>query len=139
MRRSNKKRLIPLVFALVLTMVGAALAVPTISVNLQNLGAGDKTFSPSLDVNAHVNFKLGADGTDVTGVMVYLTGNDVETGATVYVHLIDTNGNDLASEGGTVQQDASGNYYVDISFNPGVSIDQLNGVKVIYKGKEIKS
>ena len=139
MRRNARKRLLPLVFALVLTVVGVALAVPTISVELQKLGAGSKEFQSSLDVTAHVNFKLSADGTTVTGVTVYLTGNDVETDATVYVHLIDTNGNDLASGDGTVQKDASGNYYVDISFNPGVSINDLDGVKVIYKGQEITS
>jgi len=136
------KKALPLMGALVFLMVGAALAVPSINVNLQNLGSGNKQFSSTLNVTAHVNFHLSPDGSQVTGVKVYLTGADVQSGATVYVHLLDSNGNTLATGHGTVDQDTNNNYYVDItSFdgNTNVSISQLDSVEVIYQGQEITS
>ncbi|CAD5245220.1 hypothetical protein [Thermococcus camini] len=61
MRRSNKKRLIPLALALVLALVGAALAVPTINMNIQSIGAG-KSNIPNPVVSATFNWQV--DSTD---------------------------------------------------------------------------
>lgn len=136
------KKALPLLGALVFLMVGAALAVPSININLQNLGSNSKQFPTALDVTAHVNFHLSSDGSQVTGVKVYLTGNDVQTNAVVYVHLLDSNGNSLATGSGSVSQDTNGNYYVDIdSFDNGAKVDisQLDSVEVIYQGQEITS
>ncbi len=133
------KRILPLVGALVFLMVGAALAVPSITVNLQKLGSGSHSFPNSLNVSANVNFILSKDGMSVTGVKVYFTGSDVEKGATVYVNLLDASGNILGSGSGSITQDYSNNFYVEISFSSAVPIDQLDSVKVIYKGQEITS
>jgi hypothetical protein len=56
MRRNNKKRLIPLALALVLAMVGAALAVPLISVSVQKVGGGSNSSVTIDTTSAAVNW-----------------------------------------------------------------------------------
>ncbi|NJE54286.1 hypothetical protein [Thermococcus sp. 21S9] len=150
MRRNARKRLLPLVFALVLTVVGAALAVPQITVKLQPLGQGQASYPSQYNITAAVNFQLSSNGSVVTGVKVYLddTNNafQVQAGDTVYVQLLDYNDQVIAYGSGTVQQDTTtGALYVSVTtftYENGYSsipIDQLSSVKVIYQGQEITS
>jgi len=147
MRRGARKRLLPLVFALVLTVVGAALAVPQISVKLQPLGIGNAVYPDQYQITADVNFQLSDDGLTVTGVKVYLIDNDqnvdVQAGDTVYVQLLDSTNKVIAYGNGTVKGDATTGFYAEITnfkyqngYNS-IPIDELSSVKVIYKGKEI--
>ncbi|AHL23507.1 hypothetical protein [Thermococcus nautili] len=143
MRRNAKKRLLPLVFALVLTVVGAALAVPQISVRLQPLGQGQESYPSQYDITAAVNFQLSNDGSTIQGVKVYLIDNDpnvnVQVGDTVYIQLIGTDGNTVLWSGsGQVQEDNNNNLYVEIT-GLSVSVNQLGSVKVTYQGQEITS
>ncbi|MEO2151836.1 MAG: hypothetical protein ABGW50_04190 [Thermococcus sp.] len=143
MRRNARKRLLPLVFALVLTVVGAALAVPQISVKLQPLGQGQESYPSQYDITAAVNFYLSSDGSTVTGVKVYIVDNDpivnVQVGDTVYVQLIGSDGTTVLWSGNDqIQQDTSGNLYVEIT-GIGVSVEELGSVKVTYQGQEITS
>ncbi|WP_297514468.1 hypothetical protein [Thermococcus sp.] len=143
MRRNARKRLLPLVFALVLTVVGAALAVPQISVKLQPLGQGQESYPSQYDITAAVNFYLSNDGSTVTGVKVYIVDNDpnvnVQVGDTVYVQLIGSDGTTVLWSGNDqIQQDTSGNLYVEIT-GISVSVEELSSVKVTYQGQEITS
>jgi hypothetical protein len=132
-----------------LTVVGAALAVPQISVKLQPLGQGEASYPSQYDITAAVNFQLSDDGSTVTGVKVYLVDNDanvnVQVGDTVYVQLLDSSGQVIAYGSGTVQQDSNGNLYVEVtSFSyqnsySTIPIDQLSSIKVIYQDQEITS
>ena len=62
MRRSTKKKVIPLALALALALIGAALAVPMISVSVQQIGAGGPT--PVLNPISSAAFKWNLNSTD---------------------------------------------------------------------------
>ncbi|NJE04151.1 hypothetical protein [Thermococcus sp. MV11] len=92
MRRANKKRLIPLALALALAMVGAALAVPTFNISVQQLGVSDGTqgdvIVPGGVTSAAVNWVLdtGNNPDYLSGIAVSFD-QDLPAGTTVYVKL----------------------------------------------------
>ncbi|WP_297435943.1 hypothetical protein [Thermococcus sp.] len=135
--RSNKKRLIPLALALVLAMVGAALAVPQISVTIQNLGQGSKTITSTVNA-ASVDFTVSSDGTQITGVKVKVVdqNDNPVTSGTVYVQLLDSGNNVVASGSGS--PDSNG--IVTITFSSPVDIQANTGaysVAVTYQGSSV--
>jgi hypothetical protein len=85
-RRANQKKLIPLVLSLLATMVGAALAVPSITVNVQNIGAGGptKVQVPGGVATANVTWVLATNPDYVKGVKVTFD-QDVPSGTTIIV------------------------------------------------------
>ncbi|NJE10866.1 hypothetical protein [Thermococcus sp. MAR1] len=84
--RRNKKRLIPLALALVLALVGAALAVPAITVNVQEIGAGGpKVVSvPGGVSTADVDWVLATNPDYVKGVKVTFD-QPLDAGVTIIV------------------------------------------------------
>ena len=72
MRRSTKKKVIPLALALALALIGAALAVPAITVNVQNIGAGGPKLVqvPGGVTQADVDWVLATNPDFVKGVKV---------------------------------------------------------------------
>ncbi|NJE01907.1 hypothetical protein [Thermococcus sp. JdF3] len=138
MRRSNKKRLIPLTLALVLAMVGAALAVPTINVHFQELDAGNGGM-PQTVHHAYVDWTLSNDAQYVTSATITLTddqGTKVGTGSDT-VYLIIDGQKYLATYSGS-----TGVYTVDFTnngLNNGIPLDNnnLNTVTVVFQGQTV--
>jgi hypothetical protein len=85
-RRANQKRLIPLLLALLATLVGAALAVPSFNVNVQQIGAGGPTevLVPGGVTNANVKWVLANNPDYVKGVEITFD-KDVPSGTTIIV------------------------------------------------------
>lgn len=127
-RRANQKRLVPLVLALLATMVGAALAVPAINLNVQELDKGTTDLSNFQTViDAFINWDLGSDPTDVDGATIKLATETNPGQGTVYL-LIDGS-KYLAT------YDSSAGVY-KVSFSPPLSLDSVNSVTVIYQGPQ---
>ncbi|MBP1911360.1 hypothetical protein [Thermococcus stetteri] len=77
-RRIDQKRLIPLVLALLVTMVGAALAVPSINVKVQGIGQGtDMIVHPS---NVTVTWTLDQNNPDILNGIHVVVANDPGSG-----------------------------------------------------------
>lgn len=133
MRRNNKKRLIPLTLALVLALVGAALAVPSITVNVQELGQGSKTITSTV-TTADVTWNLNPNNPDyVVSATVTIT---TDPGAgTLYVKLY--SGTTLVAWG-QVTLDGSGTYTVTFTNGAsadGVPLSSFDTVYVVYQGQ----
>ncbi|NJE30016.1 hypothetical protein E3E38_03000 [Thermococcus sp. 18S1] len=86
MRRSNKKRLIPLALALALALIGTALAVPAITVSVQSIGAGGPVLVdvPGGVSQADVDWELATNPDYVAGVKVTFD-QDLPTGTRIIV------------------------------------------------------
>jgi len=86
MRRSTKKKVIPLALALALALIGAALAVPTFTVNVQNIGAGGPTAVtvPGGVAQANVEWVLATNPDFVKGVKVTFD-QDLPAGTTIII------------------------------------------------------
>ncbi|NJE76576.1 hypothetical protein [Thermococcus sp. ES12] len=127
MRRNNKKRLIPLALALVLALVGAALAVPTITLTVQELGQGQKVISSTI-TDATITWTLDSTNPD------YVTGGEISVttdpgSGTVYIKLYD--GSTLVTYT-SVNLDGSGTY--TFSFASSVDLGSFDTVYVVYQG-----
>jgi hypothetical protein len=148
-RRANQKKLIPLVLALLATMVGAALAVPAINVSVQQIGAGgpakvqnpikSTTFVWDLDssdpdilnnLNITVNLNTTVASSLSSGVLYikFYEGSTVH----VYTYTISSTIND----GDTIQISGS-----DVASTVGASSNKLedilphiDSIAVVYKG-----
>ena len=138
MKRNARRRLLPLVFALVLTVVGAALAVPNISIHIQELDAGQSTLQQTV-YNAYIDWSLSDDAQYVTSATITLTdnqGNKVGTGSDT-VYLIIDGQKYPATYGGS-----TGVYKVDFTNggkSNGIPIDSthLNTVTVVFQGQTV--
>ncbi|MDI3475129.1 MAG: hypothetical protein PWQ79_95 [Thermococcaceae archaeon] len=128
MRRSTKKKIMPLALALVLAIIGAALAVPTINVSVQELGQGSKVIASSVSA-VDVKWTMDSSNPDyVAGATVTVTG-DPGSG-TLYLKLYD--GNTLVNYY-TINLDGSGTY--NVNFGNSVSLDSFDTVYVVYQGQ----
>lgn len=143
MRRSTKRRLIPLALALALAMVGAALAVPSITVHVQSIGVGSNSSILNPGVNhalddAKVNWILDSSDPDfVTGFNVILN-DDLSSGAVVYVKVFDSS-NVLLSNG-SVTIGSSGytaGTPLTVPLKSKIDISQIDRVTVIVKNPEL--
>ena len=127
MRRSTKKKVIPLALALALAMIGATLAVPVIQVNVQQLGSGSSVITSDVQ-QANITWVLNTTNPDYISAVNFVLNTTV-TG-TIYVKLYDASGNLIAYNSTTLAAASSGTVY----FNPNVNIASVNEVYVIYQG-----
>ncbi|ASJ02108.1 hypothetical protein A3L09_01905 [Thermococcus profundus] len=132
-RRANQKKLIPLVLALLATMVGAALAVPAINVSVQELDKGTGGYTQTVS-SAAVNWELQFQGGQyvVTGAIIHLN-QDPQGNGHVYVVI---NGNNYEA-----QYDSNNGYYT-VAFSPALSLDDIsniNTVTIVYQGQEVNA
>lgn len=127
MRSSTRKKLLPLVFALVVTVVGAALAVPLITVNVQQLGAGSSVITSDVKA-ANVTWILSSTNPDyIAGVSFTL---DTNVTGTIYIKLYDSTGALVAYNTTTLTNSTSGT----VTFDPNIPLSEVAEVYVIYQG-----
>lgn len=130
MRRSTKKKVIPLALALALALIGATLAVPLISVNVQDIGTGSGDVVNPISY-ANFTWNLGTNPDILNSIVVNITlkspYTSLPTGGKLYIKFYDDSDN-LAymytiTDTGTLTftQASSGDYYTVIS------IDTLTG------------
>jgi len=132
MRRSTKKKILPLAFALVLAMIGAALAVPVITVNVQDIGAGEQSvLSPAN--NANVTWDLAANPDYVEGGYVSLD-NTLNAGSIVYLKVYNSAGTLIAIGNYTVNTTISAGTPIPIAFNSSVNVQDMYNVAVVAVG-----
>ena len=113
MRRSTKKRLIPLALALVLAMVGAALATAAINVNVTRIGGGGNT-NVAVDTT-QANITWSVSEATITGATITLDqGPGVDSNWEFYVTLDDGT---VIQKSGTI---AAGDTSITVS---GLNID----------------
>ena len=137
------KRILPLVGALVFLMVGAALAVPTINLTVQNLGQGHATISSNIK-NAKITWNLNDTNPDYLklngGVTVDLSDsqNTIENNGKIYVKLY--NGGTLVAKGEVTLSSGTTTYDVDLTLvnDPNgdgkLGLNEFDEVYVVYKG-----
>ena len=133
MRRSTKRRLIPLTLALVLAMVGAALAIPGITVNVQKIGSGETAIVAPVG-SAAVNYNIDWTSLTVTSVDVSF---DVAPGdgSVVQVYIYDSNSNLVGEGQATVSGSSTTSVTVTLSTQP--SIFDLDSVKLVVVGPTV--
>ncbi len=127
MRRNNKRRLIPLAIALALSLISAALAVPAITLNVQELGQGSTVITSSV-TNADVSWTLDSTNPDyVTGATVTVT---TDPGAgTIYLKLY--SGTTLVA---VAQASLNGSGTYTLTFASPVALSSFDTVYVVYQG-----
>ena len=140
MRRSTKRRLIPLALALALAVVGAALAVPTISVTVQDLGQGQATIQSEVS-GATIKWNLDANNPDYLDstkeVTVTISAGTIANtnGGTLYVKLY--SGTTLVAVGSVTLDGSTTTYDVDLQKVPTddqIGLDEFDTVYVVYQG-----
>jgi len=134
-RKANQKRLIPLLLALVATMVGAALAVPTFNLNVQSIGEGgpEQITVPGGVASANVNWVLDSNPDYVKGVSLSFD-QDLNSGTTIYAKVYDSSGK-LIAEGSTKLSSAlATGTSVEIDLNTTVEIKNMNQVAIVLVG-----
>ena len=129
MRRSNKKRLIPLALALVLALVGAALAVPVITVNIQQIGAGSNPVLSPVDV-ANISWTLASNPDYVSGAVIVFD-QTIPAGSQVYLKIYNSTGSIIALG---VNATTTSTNTVTISFTSDVDITKMETAAVVVKG-----
>ncbi len=136
-RKANQKRLIPLLLALVATMVGAALAVPTFTLNVQNIGEGGPQAInvPGGVANANVNWVLDSNPDYVKGVSVSFD-QDLASGTTIYAKVYDSSGNLIAQGSTTLSSDLTAGTAVEIDFGSSIEINNMDQVAVVLVGPQ---
>jgi hypothetical protein len=131
-----KRNLIPLVFALALAIVGAALAVPTFDLNVQNIGEGgpQAITVPGSVTSAHVIWVLDSNNPDyVTGVKVSFD-QALPSGTTIYVKVYDSSNNLIAQGSVTLGGDLNANTQQEVDFKNSVEIKNMDKVAVVLVG-----
>ncbi|NJE85354.1 hypothetical protein E3E23_05900 [Thermococcus sp. CX2] len=140
MRRTNKKRLIPLALALVLALVGTALAVPTITVTVQDLGQGNEIVSSEV-TGATVSWNLDTNLDYVDSINVDIAATTIANtaGGTLYVKIYsDTTLIAMA----TINLDGSTTSFTNVPLtlvndpnNDGkLGLDEFDSIYVVYEG-----
>ena len=138
MRRNAKKRLLPLVFAFVLTVVGAALAVPTFNLNIQQIGeGGPETITvPGGVATATINWVLDTNPDYVKGVSVSFD-QTLPSGTTIYVKVYASDGTTIIAQGSTtLSSDLNANTAIEIDFDSSVEINNMDKVAVVLVGPQ---
>ncbi len=142
MNRRLKKAL-PLLGALVFLMVGAALAVPTINLTVQDLGQGYATIRSNIK-NAKITWNLNDTNPDYLklngGVTIDLSDsqNTIEDNGKIYVKLYQ--GTTLVAKGEVTLSSGTTIYDVDLTLvndpnNDGkLGLNEFDEVYVVYKG-----
>ncbi|WP_456422894.1 hypothetical protein [Thermococcus sp.] len=136
MKRSVKRRVFPLVIALVVAVVGAALAVPTFNLNVQQIGeGGPQTITvPGGVATATVNWVLDTNPDYVKGVSVSFD-QTLSSGTTIYVKVYASDGTTIIAQGSTtLSSDLNANTPVEIDFANSVEIKNMNTVAVVLVG-----
>ncbi|WP_099209334.1 hypothetical protein [Thermococcus henrietii] len=133
MRRNAKKRLIPLVFVLVLTLLGTALAVPRIGISVQKVGGGANSTVAVDTTKAAVNWEFSSNEPVITGATITLDkGPGVNGTWTFYVTL--DNGN-VISQTGSIKADQTtitvSNLNIDLENN------YITKVSLVIAGKQV--
>ncbi len=139
MRRSTRRKVIPLVFALVLTIVGAALAVPTFNLKVQTIGeGGPETIEvPGGVTSAAVNWVLDGSNPDYVVSVNVQFDQTVPAGTTIYVKIYDSNGDIIAMGETTLSSDLAANTDVNIALSSSVEIKNMDQVAVVLLGPTV--
>ena len=141
MRRNTKRRIVPLALALALAIVGAALAVPTFNLNIQQIGeGGPETITvPGGVATATINWVLDNNNPDyIKGVSISFD-QALPDGTQIIVKLYDENGNLLDKGTYTVNNNGNGlaaNTAVEIDFTSTHEIKTVNEVAVVLVGPQ---
>ncbi|WP_297521577.1 hypothetical protein [Thermococcus sp.] len=133
MRRSTRRKLVPLALALALAMVGAAFAVPQITVYVQQLGAGNNpVVSPTND--AWVNFTLDTTNPDYITAVSANFSSTLPAGTYVAIKLYLTNQSAPVVASTTLSSAlTAGQFTSDLPLPYEVDISDLNNVSVVVK------
>lgn len=150
MRRRAKRRIVPLALALALAIVGAALAVPSITVNIQNIGAGsgevqnpiksvdikwdlDKT---NPDILNHLNITIHLDTTVASSLSSGTLYIKFYEGTTVHVYKYEITSTSPINDGDTIQISGA-----DVASTVGASstnlediLPKIDKIAVVYVG-----
>ena len=130
---SGNKRVLVILSALAFLLVNAALAVPVINLNVQNIGEGSAPVTSPVD-NGNIKFLLNSTNPDyITGVEVSFD-KDISAGSTIYVKLYDNSSNLLAVGSYTSPSFLQSNTYVQVNFQNQVQISQVENVAVVVQG-----
>ena len=144
MRRSTKKKVIPLALALVLAIMGATLAVPAINLSVQELGQGHAAIESNIE-KAKITWHLDDNNPDYLKssgqVTVDLsdTQNTITDGGKIYVKLYDTTGN-LVAIGSAALSSSQTSYDIDLTIvydangDGKIGLDEFSEVYVVYEG-----
>ena len=130
---SGNKRVLVILSALAFLLVNAALAVPVINLNVQNIGEGSAPVTSPVD-NGNIKFLLNSTNPDyITGVEVSFD-KDVSAGSTIYVKLYDNSSNLLAVGSYTINSILTAESYITLQFPAQVQISQVENVAVVVQG-----
>ena len=132
-----KRSVVPLALALVLVVVGAALAVPTFTLHVQNIGEGgpQQITVPGGVANANVNWVLDNNPDYVKGVKVSFD-QDLSSGTTIYVKVYNSSGTVIAQGSQTLSSDLSAGSSIEIDFSSSVEIGNMEKVAVVLVGPQ---
>ncbi|WP_297508597.1 hypothetical protein [Thermococcus sp.] len=132
-----KRSVVPLALALVLAIVGAALAVPTFTLHVQNIGEGgpQQITVPGGVANANVNWVLDSNPDYVKGVKVSFD-QDLSSGTTIYVKVYNSSGTVIAQGSQTLSSDLSAGSSIEIDFSSSVEIGNMDQVAVVLVGPQ---
>ncbi|WP_457743079.1 hypothetical protein [Thermococcus sp.] len=135
MRSRTKRRIIPLAVALVLAIVGAALAVPQITLNVQQLGAGSSVITSSVG-KANITWVLNPNNPDYIFAAKFTLNATIN--GTVIVKIYDSTGNLVAYNSTTLTNSNSGTVYFNTTIGTatfkGVPLSDAYKVYLIYQG-----
>jgi len=127
------KRVLVILSAFAFLLVNAALAVPVINLNVQNIGEGSAPVTSPVD-NGNIKFLLNSTNPDyITGVEV-LFDKDVPASSTIYVKLYDNSSNLLAVGSYTINSILTAETYITLQFPTQVQISQVENVAVVVQG-----
>ena len=130
---SGNKRVLVILSALAFLLVNAALAVPVINLNVQNIGEGSAPVTSPVD-NGNIKFLLNSTNPDyITGVEVSFD-KDISAGSTIYVKLYDNSSNLLAVGNYTINSILTAESYITLQFPAQVQISQVENVAVVVQG-----
>ena len=130
---SGNKRVLVILSALAFLLVNAALAVPVINLNVQNIGEGSAPVTSPVD-NGNIKFLLNSTNPDyITGVEVSFD-KDVSAGSTIYVKLYDNSSNLRAVGSYTPSVDLPMDTALPINLPAQVQISQVENVAVVVQG-----
>ncbi|RLF79673.1 hypothetical protein DRN38_05280 [Thermococci archaeon] len=130
---SGNKRVLVILSALAFLLVNAALAVPVINLNVQNIGEGSAPVTSPVD-NGNIKFLLNSTNPDyITGVEVSFD-KDISAGSTIYVKLYDNSSNLLAVGSYTINSILTAESYITLQFPAQVQISQVENVAVVVQG-----
>ena len=130
---SGNKRVLVILSALAFLLVNAALAVPVINLNVQNIGEGSAPVTSPVD-NGNIKFLLNSTNPDyISGVEVSFD-KDVSAGSTIYVKLYDNSSNLLAVGSYTINSILTAETYITLQFPTQVQISQVENVAVVVQG-----